>query len=53
MNMMYSDYCMVASKYGVNNAEFFADMARAFLFDKDAEGPGEKLAAYYHRVVKG
>ena len=53
MNMMYSDYCMVASKYGVNNAEFFADMARAFLFDKDAEGPGEKLAAYYHSVVKG
>lgn len=38
--------------YGVNNAEFFADMARAFLFDKDAEGPGEKLAAYYHSVVK-
>lgn len=30
-----------------------ADMARAFLFDKDAEGPGEKLAAYYHSVVKG
>ena len=53
MNMMYSDYCMVASKYGVNNAEFFADMARAFPFDKDAEGPGEKLAAYYHSVVKG
>lgn len=53
MNMMYSDYCMVASKYGVNNAEFFADMARAFLFDKDAEGPGEKLAAYYHSIVKG
>lgn len=52
MNMMYSDYCMVASKYGVNNAEFFADMARAFLFDKAAKGPGEKLAAYYHSVMK-
>ena len=38
---------------GVNNAEFFADMARAFLCDRDEEVPGEKLAAYYHSVVKG
>ena len=27
--------------------------ALTHLFDKDAEGPGEKLAAYYHSVVKG
>ena len=51
MNMMYSDYCDVAMKYGVSTPEFFADMAKAFLFDKDAEGPKAKMAAYYHGIV--
>nr|DAG70366.1 MAG TPA: hypothetical protein [Caudoviricetes sp.] len=51
MNMMYSDYCSVAAKYGVNKPEFFADMAKAFLFDKDAKGPKEKLSAYYHKIA--
>lgn len=51
MNMMYSDYCSVAAKYGVNKPEFFADMAKAFLFDKDAKGPKEKLSAYYHGIA--
>lgn len=50
MNMMYSDYCMEARKFGVDKPEFYADMAKAFLDDKDA---GEdKLARYYECIVK-
>ena len=51
MNMMYSDYSGVAEKYGVSIAEFYADMARAFLMDKDGPGAKEKLGAYYHGIV--
>ena len=50
MNMMYSDYSGVAEKYGVSIAEFYADMARAFLMDKDGPGAKEKLGAYYHGI---
>ena len=52
MNMMYSDYGSVAIHYGVSTAESFAELAQAFLFDKDGPGPKEKLAAYYHGIVK-
>ena len=52
MNMMYSDYSSVAIHYGVSTAEFFAELAQAFLFDKDGPGPKAKLAAYYHGIVK-
>lgn len=54
LNSMYSDYCKVAKKLGVNTVEFYACMAEAFLNDKDAIGGGgsEKLAAYYEYVVK-
>lgn len=52
MNMMYSDYSKVADKYGVGMAEFYADMAKAFLFDKDAASPQAKLEGYYHGVVE-
>lgn len=52
MNMMYSDYSSVAEKYGVSIAEFYADMARAFLMDKDGPGAKKKLAAYYHGIVE-
>ena len=51
MNMMYSDYSGVAEKYGVSIAEFYADMARAFLMDKDGPGAEEKLGASYHGIV--
>lgn len=51
MNMMRSDYCLVARKYGVDRPEFYADMAQAFLFDKDAGEPEEKISAYYHCVA--
>ena len=52
VNMMRSDYCMVARKHGVDKPEFYADMAQAFLFDKDAGEPEEKIAAYYHCVAR-
>ena len=52
MNMMYSDYGSVAIHYGVSTAEFFAELAQAFLFDKDGPGTKAKLAAYYHGIVK-
>ena len=42
----------VGVKYGVDRAEFYADLAKAFLFDKDGPAPSEKLAEYYHKVVK-
>lgn len=51
MNMMYSDYCKVAKKMGVNTMDFYAEMAKAFLDDKDA-GADDKLSAYYEYVVK-
>lgn len=49
VNMMYSDYCGIAKKFGVDNADFYAYMAKAFLEDKDA-GPG-KLKNYFEEVV--
>ena len=52
MNMMYSDYYGVAAKYGLDRPEFYADLAKAFLMDKDAGGPEEKMAGYYYGVVK-
>lgn len=51
MNMMYSDYCTVANKYNVGTPEFYACMAKAFLFDKDAKSPNAKMAAYYFGIV--
>lgn len=53
MNSMYSDYSRVADKYGIGTADFYADLAKAFLFDKDAPPPKQKLAAYYHCIVEG
>lgn len=52
MNMMYSDYCKAAKKLGVNTVDFYAEMARSFLDDKDAGAP-DKLTAYYEHIVKG
>ena len=52
MNMMYSDYTPAGLKYGVDRPEFYADLAKEFLFDKDGPGPSAKLSAYYNAVVK-
>ena len=51
LNMMYSDYFGVATKYSLDRAEFYADLAKAFLMDKDAGGAEKKMAGYYHGVV--
>ena len=51
MNMMYSDYWESATRYGVDRPEYYADLAKEFLFDKDAGGPEAKIAGYYHGVV--
>lgn len=53
MNMMYSDYCKVAKKYGVDRPEYYADLAKSFLRDKDFDGkPEEKLYIYYKAIVE-
>lgn len=51
MNMMYSDYWESAMRYGVDRPEYYADLAKEFLFDKDAGGPEQKIAAYYHSIA--
>ena len=51
MNMMYSDYYSVAVAHGINVPEFYADLAEAFLKDKDARK--NKIAAYYNCIVDG
>lgn len=50
MNMMYSDYCAMAKKHNVNTVDFYVDMAKAFLDDKDAKP--DKLGRYYYSIVK-
>lgn len=50
MNMIYSDYCVLAEQLGTSTAEFYAGMAKAFLDDKDAQP--HKLARYYEYIVR-
>lgn len=50
LNMLYSDFCEIFKKHGVNKIDFYADMAKAWLDDKDAVS--DKLSAYYECVVK-
>lgn len=50
MNMMYSDYCTVARKHGVDKTDFYADMAMAWINDPDV--PPGKTKRYYEEVVK-
>lgn len=50
LNAMYSDYCGVLKKHNVNNMDFYVDLAKAWLGDKDAkEG---KAARYFQYIVK-
>ena len=51
MNMIYSDYFSIIEKHTVNYVDFHVDMTAAFLDDKDAGGPDEKISAYYHCVA--
>ncbi len=50
MNAMYSDYFAVAKKYNTLTPEFFADLAMAFISDKDAVE--NKAAMYYECIVE-
>ena len=52
MNMMYADYCGVARKFGLDRPDFYAELAKAFLNDKDFEGePEEKVWLYYQCIA--
>lgn len=50
LNMMYSDYGKVAKKFNVDNPDFYAHLACAFLEDEDSQE--EKLSKYYHYIVE-
>lgn len=51
INALYSDFCKVFKKHGMNeNIEFYADLAEAWLDDKDAVK--NKAAMYYECIVK-
>lgn len=50
MNAMYSDYYDVAKKFGVANPDFFAELAKCFIKDKDAN-PG-KVEMYFKHIAK-
>lgn len=50
MNMLWSDYSRVADRFGVSSLDYWAELAKAFLMDKDAVE--DKLAMYYACIVK-
>lgn len=50
VNAMYSDFCEVAKKHNVHNADFYVDLAKAWLKDPDAVP--NKAAMYYEYIVK-
>ena len=50
LNMMFSDYAPVAKKHNASTVDFYVEMAKAFLDDKDAKP--DKLERYYRAVVK-
>ncbi len=52
LNMIYSDYGKTLMDAGVANVDVFANLAKDFLFDKDAVDPKEKLYYYYKYIVK-
>lgn len=48
-NALYSDYAKVLKKYGLDRPEVYADLARAWIEDKDAVP--DKAGAYYRYIV--
>ena len=51
VNLVYSDFSQVAKKHGLGgNLEFYIDLAKAFLDDKDAVS--NKLQKYYEVIAK-
>lgn len=50
MNMAYSDYYNTAKEFGLNNADFYANIAHDFLDDEDAVP--NKIAVYRECIAK-
>ena len=50
LNALATDYGKVAKKFGVDRMEYWAEMAKAFMHDKDAH-PG-KVKLYYECIAK-
>ena len=50
LNALATDYGKVAKKFGVDRMEYWAEMAKAFMHDKDAQ-PG-KVKLYYECIAK-
>lgn len=50
LNSVYSDYCKVAKKFGVDRLEFYTEIAKAWLNDEDAEK--DKAAMYFEYIVQ-
>ena len=50
LNALATDYGKVAKKFGVDRMEYWAEMAKAFMHDKDAK-PG-KVKLYYECIAK-
>lgn len=52
MNMMFTDYYGVAKKYGQEkNADFFVELSKGWLDDKDVAAGDKKTAMYYREIV--
>lgn len=50
VNVMYSDYCEIAKKFGVDRPEFYVMLAKAFLEDKDSTSKGEEKLWLYYKI---
>lgn len=50
MNALYSDFEPVFKKFGVSNLDFYRELAKCWIKDKDAVP--NKAAAYYKHIVK-
>lgn len=50
MNALATDYGKVARKHGVDKIDFWADLAKAFMHDKDAVP--DKVRIYYECIAK-
>lgn len=51
LNMVYSDYVMIARKYNIDNISFYIDLAKEFLWDSDTHQGKDKLERYYRYIV--
>ena len=49
-NIPLLDYCKIAKKYGVDRPEYYAELTKAWLEDKDAVP--EKAGLYYKYIVE-